>query len=106
MDANRNQDNYIKDDNDKISKYLGNDNWRDDWQNSSHYPNDFIRFLVETYDDKMRQLNYLDPVISSIKIPQINVKLYYLSFYSRHHLGKDFFKKVQDYATDQITLGL
>ncbi|MFH2031971.1 MAG: three-Cys-motif partner protein TcmP [Bacteroidota bacterium] len=105
MDANRNYDNYIKEDNEKISKYLGFLEWRDDYQNSTLFPNDFVLYMVGKYDDKMKKLNYLEPVRTSIKIPQKNVKLYYLSFYSRHPLGNDFFKKVQTYASDQLNLG-
>ena len=106
MDANRNYDNYIKDDNEKISKYLGFNNWRDEYQSSTYYPNDFVVYLMKHFDDNMKQLKFLDPVRTSIKIPQKNVKLYYLSFYSRHPLGNDFFNKVQNYANDQLNLGI
>ena len=105
MDANRNYDNYIKEDNEKISKYLSCLEWREEYQKSGHFPNDFVNYLVEKYDDKMKQLRFLEPVRTSIKIPHKNVKLYYLSFYSRHPLGNDFFKKVQSYASDQLNLG-
>lgn len=106
MDANRNYDNYIKDDNEKISKYLGFDDWRNKYQSSPYYPNDFVVYLMKHFDDNMKQLHFLEPVRTSIKIPQKNVKLYYLSFYSRHPLGNDFFKKVQIYANDQLNLGI
>jgi three-Cys-motif partner protein len=106
MDANRNYDNYIKDDNVKISKYLGFSNWRQEFQKSKYFPNDFVNYLSVKYDDNMKKLKYLGPERSSFKIPQKNVKLYYLSFYSRHLLGNDFYKKVQTYADDQLNLGI
>jgi three-Cys-motif partner protein len=106
MDANRNYDNYIKEDNEKISKYLGFSNWRQDFQKSKYFPNDFVNYLAVKYDDNMKKLKYLEPERSSFKIPQKNVKLYYLSFYSRHPLGNDFYKKVQAYADDQLNLGI
>jgi three-Cys-motif partner protein len=106
MDANRNYENYSKEDNEKISKYLGITHWRKEFEKSYYYPNDFVNYLTVKYDDNMKKLKYLEPVRSSFKIPQKNVKLYYLSFYSRHSLGTDFFKKVQTYADDQLNLGI
>ena len=65
-----------------------------------------FHYLTDKYNDNMRNLNYLKPVRTSFKIPQKNVKLYYRSFYLRHPLGNDFYKKVQAYADDQLNLGI
>jgi len=106
MDANRNYENYLNDDNDKIAKYLGDRDWRTKFQKSEYYPNNFVQFLTDTYDMNMRELKYLEPQRNSIKYPFKNVKLYYLSFYSKHPRGNDLYKKVQRYADDQFGLGI
>ncbi len=104
MDANRNYRNYINEDNVKISKYLGDNDWRQKFMKSSFYPNNFIQFLSTTYDNKMKSLKYLKPLKDTIKNPLKNVPLYYLTFYSKHPRGQDFYKKVQEYADDQLKL--
>jgi len=104
MDAKRNYENYIDEDNEKISKYLGDYEWRDKFKNSSFFPNNFVQFISNTYDDKMKTLNYLDSLKNCIKIPVKNVPLYYLTFYTKHIRGQDFYKKVQEYADDQLKL--
>ncbi len=106
MDANRNYENYLNEDNDKIAKFLGDNYWRKKFQESEFYPNNFVQFLTNAYDLNMKELKYLDPLRNSIKLPFKNVKLYYLSFYSKHPRGNDLYKKVQIYADDQMDLGI
>lgn len=105
MDANRNLEYYLNENSHKIAQYLGSTTWRDDFMKSEYYPNDFIKFIAYYYDEKMKVLSY--PYVSRniIKYPIKNVPLYYLSFYSKHERGQDFYKKVQDYANDQFNLG-
>ncbi len=105
MDANRNYENYLNEDNNKIAKFLGDRDWRNKFQESEYYPNNFVQFLTNAYDKNMKELKYLEPKINSIKLPFKNVKLYYLSFYSKHPRGNDLYKKVQEYADDQFDLG-
>lgn len=106
MDANRNYENYLNEDNDKIAKFLGDRDWRKKFQESEYYPSNFVQFLTNAYDENMKELKYLEPKINSIKLPFKNVKLYYLSFYSKHPRGNDLYKKVQTYADDQFGLGI
>lgn len=106
MDANRNYENYLNDDNDKIAKYLGDKDWRNKFQQSEFYPSNFVQFLTNIYDINMKAYKYLEPQRNSIKYPFKNVKLYYLSFYSKHPRGNDLYKKVQTYADDQFGLGI
>lgn len=106
MDANRNYENYLSEDNHKIAKFLGDSDWRRKFQESEFYPNSFVQFLTSAYDIFMKGLDYLEPLRNSIKLPFKNVKLYYLSFYSKHPRGNDLYKKVQLYADDQYGLGL
>lgn len=106
MDANRNLKNYIDENNEKIGLYLGNKNWRDEWKKLKLLPKDFVKFLADQYDAKMKELGYLTAVRHTIKLPDKNVPLYYLTFYSKHKRGVDFFKKVDDYSTTQMKLGI
>lgn len=106
MDANRNLKNYIVENSEKIGVYLGNKNWRDDFKKSKLLPKDFVKFLADQYDSKMKELGYLTAIRHAIKLPEKNVPLYYLTFYSKHERGVDFFKKVDDYSTNQLSLGM
>lgn len=106
MDANRNFKNYLAENNEKIDNYLGNLSWRDEWRNSKLLPKDFVKFLADQYDSKMRELGYLTAIRYPIRLPDKNVPLYYLTFYTKHKRGLDFFKKVDDYSTDQLKFGI
>jgi len=106
MDANRNFNHYIDERSEKINSHLGDPNWRIEWENSGYLSKDFVKFLAFEYDKKMSDLGYLPAHRHQIKLPVKNVPLYYLTFYSKHERGLDFFKKVNDYATPQLSLGV
>lgn len=106
MDANRNFTNYLNENSQKIANYLGNDHWRDIWKENKYSQKDFIRFLADEYDKSMESLGYLPAQRHAIKIPNKNVPLYYLTFYSKHRRGLDFFEKVDNYSTPQLKLGI
>ncbi|OGU47249.1 MAG: hypothetical protein A2000_15900, partial [Ignavibacteria bacterium GWB2_36_8] len=106
MDANRNFKLYLNENNETISNYLGSTNWRDEWEKSKLLPKEFVKFLANQYDAKMKELGYLTAVRHQIRYPDKNVPLYYLTFYSKHERGIDFFKKVNDYATNQLGFGI
>ena len=105
MDANRNFRTYISENNDKITNYLGRDDWRKNWDSSGLLAKDFVKFLADEYDANMKELGYKPAMRHSIKLPIKNVPLYYLTFYSKHERGLDFFKKVEEYATSQLNFG-
>ena len=50
----------------------------------------------------MSELGYLKAHRHLIRLPNKNVPLYYLTFYSKHKRGLDFIKKVDDYINDQL----
>ncbi|MCK4796407.1 MAG: three-Cys-motif partner protein TcmP [Spirochaetes bacterium] len=106
MDANRNFKTYIDENSRKIERYLGNPNWREEWQELNLLPKDFVKFLADQYDEKMKELGYLQAIRHAIKLPDKNFPLYYLTFYSKHERGLDFFKKVDEYSTDQLSFGI
>ena len=106
MDANRNFNNYLNENNTKIANYLNDHEWREEFNARNLTEEDFIFFLADKYKENMRNNNYKDPLRDRIVYPQKNVPLYYLEFYSKHVLGTDFYKKVQYYANDQLSMGI
>ena len=104
MDANRNFNNYLNENNTKIAKYLNDDKWRGDFNSKNLNQENFVPYLADKYKENMKSNNYNDPIRDRIVYPQKNVPLYYLEFYSKHHLGTDFYKKIQYYANDQLSL--
>jgi three-Cys-motif partner protein len=108
MDANRNFDKYIKDENRRISQYLGMDNWREVFeQNGCTNRKDFVKFLADQYQNQMCRLMYKPTKhMHQIRSYEKNLPLYYLSFFSKHTRGEEFFTKVEQRVTNQLTLDL
>jgi three-Cys-motif partner protein len=106
MDANRNFNNYLNENNSKIGFYLDDPSWREEFNNRNLTQNDFVSYLAQKYEINMKSINYLSPRRDRIQIPLKNVPLYYLEFYSKHEKGKDFYQKVQYYADDQLDFGI
>ena len=102
MDANRNFNNYLNENNYKIGFYLDDQNWRQDFNKKNLNQNDFVIYLAEKYELNMKSIDYLTPRRDRIQIPIKNVPLHYLEFYSKHEKGKDFYQKVQYYVDDQL----
>lgn len=103
MDANRNFESYIKDENTRISEYLGIGNWRELFEmDGAKYRKDFVKFLADHYQEQMEKLGYQKSKhMHQIRSNEKNLPLYYLSFYSKNPRGVDFFKKVQLRVTGQ-----
>jgi len=106
MDANRNFEKYMKDENQRISNYLGLENWRDVFeQNGCTYRKDFVKFLADQYQLQMCKLGYKsEKHMHQIRSNEKNLPLYYLSFYSKHTRGEDYFAKVQQRVRQQLSL--
>ncbi len=106
MDANRNFNNYLNENNSKIGFYLNDPSWREEFNNRNLTQNDFVSYLAQKYEINMKSINYLSPRRDRIQIPLKNIPLYYLEFYSKHEKGKNFYQKVQYYADDQLDFGI
>ncbi len=108
MDANRNFDNYLNEENNQISRYLGLENWREMFEKDGiNNKKDFVKFLAEKFQEQMIKLGYqstkhMHQIRSNVK----NLPLYYLSFYSKHPTGEKFFTEVQKRTKAQLTLNL
>lgn len=108
MDGNRNLTKYLKDENDKIALYLGNDNWRAEFNEScKNYSANFVKFLADQYLNKMKKMGYVpEKNMHQIRSNEKNLPLYYLAFYSKHPRGIDYYKRVEKYLNQQLKLEL
>jgi len=106
MDANRNFEKYIKEENQRIADYLGIENWREIFEkDGTNNRRDFIKFLAEQYQQNMVNLGYLEnKVMHQIHSNEKNLPLYYLSFYSKHKRGIDFFTRIEKYCSPQLKI--
>lgn len=108
MDANRNFEKYFKDENPVIADYLGIPNWRE--ANRNNIPNlkkNFVKFLFDQYKAQMVKLQYKDSINAHhIRSNDKNLPLYYLTFFSKHTKGIDFFRTVEERLNSQTTLDL
>lgn len=104
MDARRNLTYYIREESDKIERFLGDPGWRAKFAQRQQTPTEFMKFLSDEYDEHMRSLGY------KTEVPKVPIKtdsgvgLYYLAFYSKHERGGDFWEKIRKTATDQYTM--
>lgn len=106
MAAKRNFHNYINEENETISRFIGNPDWRKEFDKTAFGVKDFTRFLASQYDDRFQKLGYHTDVEKEQIATDTGLKLYYLAFYSRNDLGSKFFKAVKKASNDQFTLGL
>lgn len=106
MDGNRNLAKYLKDENDKIALYLGNENWRNEFHASCRdNSTNFVKFLADQYVNKMKDLKYLpEKNMHQIRSNEKNLPLYYLAFFSKHPRGIDFYKRVEKYCSPQLKI--
>jgi len=106
MDGNRNLAKYLKDENDKIANYLGNENWRTDFnQSCKDYSANFVKFLADQYLNKMQSIGYVpEKNMHQIRSNEKNLPLYYLAFYSKHPKGIELYRKVEKYSNQQLKL--
>lgn len=106
MDANRNMENYLNISSDKISKFLNDENWREKY--SQNYPlnhSSFVQFLVKEYKSNIEKIDYKKAEdFHEIRSSDRNLPLYHLAFFSKHNIGNDFWKKVQNYSDGQQKL--
>jgi three-Cys-motif partner protein len=106
MDANRNFETYLNDENTKIAEYLGIANWRELFEKEGRvYRKDFVKFLADQYQEQMKKLGYQNAKhMHQIRSNEKNLPLYYLAFYSKHPTGEKFFKEVQKRVKTQLTM--
>jgi three-Cys-motif partner protein len=104
MDANRNIENYVREEAVKIDEFLGSRTWRDRWKSRQQQGMAFPQFLAEEFSSSMETLGYKPQPfykMKPIKMPERNVRLYRLALFSRHPVAYSFWDQVLKYSTPQ-----
>ena len=106
MDANRNYENYVKEEAVKIDEFLGSRTWREKWKIRLQEGIPFPQFLAEEFSNSMQILSYQPQPFYKMRpvtIPELNVRLYRLALFSRHPRAYAFWDEVLKYSTPQTT---
>lgn len=104
MDANRNYENYVREEAVKIDEFLGSTTWRDSWKISQQTGTPFPQFLAEEFSRSMEALKYQPQPfykMKSVAIPEMSVRLYKLALFSRNDRAYKFWDQVLKYSTPQ-----
>lgn len=107
MDANRNYEHYLKEDADKVDKFLGSESWRERWATAQWDAVKFTRFLADEFTRSMATLGYIPPphyTMKEVRSHEKNLALYRLALFSRNPLAYKFWDDVLKYGTDQPSL--
>jgi hypothetical protein len=107
MDANRNLDNLMN--NTYLDEFLGISNWRFEWKKNKMQYSNFGEFVVDTFNSQMINIGFIGLDKSEfVKIsePKRSCPLYHLAFYSKHSLGKKFWKEAIKISNPQTILDL
>jgi three-Cys-motif partner protein len=104
MDAQRFAEKYAKEIDSPVDLFLGSSEWRAAWKEAQKDKTPFERFIVKEFGNSMESLGYIDPGIElavPIRSDDKNLLLYRLVLYSRHALGKEFWRQVKKYSQSQ-----
>jgi three-Cys-motif partner protein len=105
MDANRNVATYGEPSSEIIARFTGMPDWRARWNEVDD--KSFGLFVLEEFSAHMQKLSYIPQQSSDsvlVRNFQKNAPLYRLAFYSRHDLGKKFWKETKKRNNPQISL--
>jgi three-Cys-motif partner protein len=106
MDANRNYELYVKEDADKVDKFLGSDTWRERWATARWDAVRFTRFLADEFTKSMATLDYIPPpfyTMKEVRSSEKNLPLYRIALFSRHERAYRLWDQVLKYSTDQTS---
>lgn len=107
IDANRNIQWYVGEDNQTIDRFLGDRTWRARWKTAERAGDSIVKFLANEYSARMGQIGYLTMTLEDmvkVRTYDKRLPLYYLAFFSKHAKGLEFWRAVRKYATDQLSL--
>src|SRR5438477_4347685 len=107
IDARRNIQFYLAEDNRTIDLFLGDREWRPRWKVAEQANEPVVEFLAMEYSKRMSQIGYLPMSVErmvKIRTRDQRLPLYFLAFFSRHETGLQFWEQVLKYAPDQLTL--
>lgn len=107
MEFNRFNRDYFGSSSSVVEDFCGVPEWRSQFVDAQKAGVSPERFLMELFDSQMRTLGYeyggADDAVA-IRLPEKNLILYHLAFYSRHALARSFFKEAAKYSLPQQEL--
>ena len=109
MDANRNVEEYAKEDNDTLQVFLDNSEWRAKWNIAKGRGENLVYFLASRYVDAMTGLGFRRRPVSKMHLVRSDRKklpLYYLALFSKHDRAYRFWDDVLKYSTQQLGLDI
>lgn len=110
LDLKRNFTKYIKQQDSKIDKFLGNSDWKKKISKYDLSDNDKIAyFIVKEFSEQMSTMGYLKESLHKLKkvtLPEINRVLYYLAYFSKKPIGYTYWDQARKYSSDQLKLEL
>lgn len=107
IDANRNIQWYVGDNNPTIDLFLGDQTWRSRWKTAERAGDSIVTFLANEYSTRMGKIGYVPMTLEDmvkVRTHDKRLPLYYLAFFSKHSKGLEFWRAVRKYATDQLSL--
>lgn len=102
MDAARNIKHH-----ERIGQCLGDDNWKEEWEQAERDGKKFPYFFAEKYASQMETLGYKDTsreAMHEMRSHDKNLPLYHLAFFSEHELGYRFWREARRYGIEQQLL--
>ena len=107
MDGNRNIQNYLRSEDNRVEQFTGLEDWRERWSEAVKNGTSFGSFLADNFGKQMASLDYIYNGIGKMrKIHQTShrVPLYHLAFFSRNKLGEKFWEESVKYSNQQLSL--
>lgn len=103
MDANRNEQQYMKRSDQTVELFTGRSDWRERWPHPSL---NFGDFVADEFGQAMKDLGYRYEGLAKTKVitNTKNAPLYRLAFFSRHELGMKFWYNSLKYTDPQRKL--
>ena len=106
MDANRNRALYMSGESRSLEEFLGDTSWRAEWEEARRRGEDFRIFLGNYYIRAMATLGYVVAPMSEMyeMKTEKGLSIYYLAFFSKHLLGRKFWKEALKYSDEQTSM--
>lgn len=107
MDARRNLKEYLKPRNEIVEGFLGMPEWREVWNEVKGPSINFGSFIANQFGIKMQSLDYIYNGLQDtelVQLPEKNVSLYRLAFFSRDSLGYNFWQQARRNTEPQLPL--
>jgi three-Cys-motif partner protein len=104
MDATMNRSQYIEPSSERISKVLGDKEWREKWRAEERQGVGFTKFVFKAFSTRMTSIGYLPtPDMKPIRNNKNSV-IYHLALFSKHETAHKFWDEANRYGSDQRPL--